>query len=313
MLKGLAITPPVLGRISIGKVIEKNGKRLPEKDDQFTITSQVQSKDGWLAHPFDEGIRKAQGGKIRSIPIRLLFNAPELNLRADYTLFDRTNGRPLCVGNGETCRRRTTEGLQVLPCPSPDGCPLAQGGACKPFGRLNVAIGDDDPLGSFIFRTTGFNSIRTLSARLQYFQALSGDRLACLPLELRLRGKSTRQSLGTPIYYVDLTIRATVTLEEALADARNLDEQRQAAGFDQVALDAAARAGFANGAFEDAEDEGEALVEEFFPEAEPSPVTGSGSSIDEIPAPPAKPSLRDKVDRKAQQAGSLVLAEPELP
>ncbi|TBU96737.1 hypothetical protein [Phytopseudomonas dryadis] len=41
MLKGLAITPPVLGRISIGKVVEKNGKRLPEKDDQFTITSQV--------------------------------------------------------------------------------------------------------------------------------------------------------------------------------------------------------------------------------------------------------------------------------
>ncbi|MDY7072577.1 hypothetical protein PshuTeo2_26900 [Pseudomonas hunanensis] len=49
MLKGLAITPPVLGRISIGKVIEKNGKRLPEKDDQFTITSQVQGKDGWLS------------------------------------------------------------------------------------------------------------------------------------------------------------------------------------------------------------------------------------------------------------------------
>ena len=53
MLKGLAITPPVLGRISIGKVVEKNGKRLPEKDDQFTITSQVQSKDGWLLHPLN--------------------------------------------------------------------------------------------------------------------------------------------------------------------------------------------------------------------------------------------------------------------
>jgi len=32
MLKGLAITPPVLGRISIGKVIEKNGKRQLEAD-----------------------------------------------------------------------------------------------------------------------------------------------------------------------------------------------------------------------------------------------------------------------------------------
>ena len=38
MIKGLSITPPVLGRISIGRVIERNGKRLPEKDDQFTIT-----------------------------------------------------------------------------------------------------------------------------------------------------------------------------------------------------------------------------------------------------------------------------------
>lgn len=41
MLKGLALTPPIVGRISIGKVIEKAGKRLPEKDDEFTITSQV--------------------------------------------------------------------------------------------------------------------------------------------------------------------------------------------------------------------------------------------------------------------------------
>jgi hypothetical protein len=33
MIKGLAITPPILGRISIGKMVEKNGKRIPEKDD----------------------------------------------------------------------------------------------------------------------------------------------------------------------------------------------------------------------------------------------------------------------------------------
>lgn len=54
MLKGLALTPPVIGRISIGKVVEKNGKRLPEKDDEFTLTSQVQSRDGWINHPLDE-------------------------------------------------------------------------------------------------------------------------------------------------------------------------------------------------------------------------------------------------------------------
>lgn len=265
MLKGLTITPPILGRISIGKIVEKNGKRLPEKDDQFTITSQIQSREGWLPHPYDEGLRKAQGGKIRSIPIRLMFNEPDLNFRAEYTLFDRNSGRPLCVGNGDTCRRRTEEGVATFPCPSPDSCALAKGGACKPYGRLNVVIGDDDPLGSFIFRTTGFNSIRTLAARLHYFQAISGNRLSCLPLELRLRGKSTLQSYGTPIYYVDITVRSDLSIEETLAQARRIDAERQESGFDQNALDHAARLGLSNGAFEDGEDDGSAMIEEFFP------------------------------------------------
>ncbi|HBP6280104.1 TPA: hydrolase or metal-binding protein [Pseudomonas aeruginosa] len=289
MLKGLAITPPVLGRISIGKVVEKNGKRLPEKDDQFTITSQVLMRDRWLAHPLDEELRKAQEGKIRSIPIRLLFNAPELNFRAEYCLFDRQTGRPVCVGDGETCKRRGQDGIASQPCPSPDTCPLAKGGACKPYGRLNVVIGDEDALGSFVFRTTGFNSIRTLTARLQYLQAISGNRLACLALELRLRGKSTRQSHGSPIFYVDITLRSGVAMEVALQQARELDELRQTSGFDQAALDATARLGFANGAFEDSEDEGNAIVDEFFPE-----------STTEIPASPesqpveAQPALSDK-------------------
>ena len=48
MLKGLALTPPVIGRIAIGRVVEKGGRRLPEKDDEFTLTSQVQNKEGWV-------------------------------------------------------------------------------------------------------------------------------------------------------------------------------------------------------------------------------------------------------------------------
>ena len=296
MLKGLAITPPLLGRISIGKVVEKNGKRLPEKDDQFTITSQVQNRGGWLLHPLNEELRHGQDGKLRSIPIRLLFNEPDLNFRADYSLFDRNTGRPLCVGNGETCKRLTKDGIQSLPCPSPDGCSLAQGNACKPFGRLNVVIGEDDPLGSFVFRTTGFNSIRTLAARVHYLQAISGNRLACLPLELRLRGKSTRQSHGTPIFYVDITVRNGLSLEDALLAAKQLEETRYAAGFDQSALDHAARQGFNNGAFEDSEEDTGAIVEEFFPaiEDKPSDVEPKAQL-----AAPANPSLGQKLESQA--------------
>jgi hypothetical protein len=303
MIKGLAITPPILGRISIGRVVEKNGKRLPEKDDQFTITSQVQNRDGWVLHPLDEELRKASvNGKLRSIPVRVLFNDPELNLRAEYSLFDRQNGRPLCVGNGETCRRYTESGVQTLPCPSPDSCELAKGGLCKPYGRLNVQIGDDDELGSFIFRTTGYNSIRSLAARLSYYQAVSGNLLACLPLELRLRGKSTTQSHRAPVYYVDLTVREGMSLEAAIAEARQTDARRQAVGFDQAALDDSARQGFANGAFEESEEEIPAIVEEFYAESGGSGVVTDGERA--TPAASTKPNLREKLDQKAaRQAG----------
>lgn len=296
MIKGLAITPPILGRISIGRVIEKNDRRLPEKDDQFTITTQVQGKDGWINHPLDEALRKeATNGKLRTIPMRLLFNDPDLNLRAEYSLFDRKSGRPLCVGNGETCRRLTNTGLQVQPCPAPELCELGKGGLCKPYGRLHVALGNEDELGSFIFRTTGFNSIRTLAARLRYYQAVSGNLLACLPLALKLRGKSTTQSHRAPIYYVDIAARDGLSLTEAIGEARKLDTQRKEAGFDQSALDDAARDGFDNATFEVGEDEAMEIIEEFFPaEGEsPSPLVTDNQRTT------TKPSLAQKLENLA--------------
>ncbi|UBQ43349.1 recombination directionality factor [Comamonas thiooxydans] len=343
MIKGLMITPPAIGRIAIGKLVERNGKRLPEKDDEFTITTQVQSRGQWILHPLDEALRQATvrphdttkevssptlpddaaeaadpprqpkitqaparpgrrslkekmgvagdsavvgnvpeaattpptsattpaRRKLRSIPVRVLFNDPDLNLRANYTLFDRATARPVCVGDGESCKRLTGKGLESLPCPGPDACSFSKEG-CKPYGRLNLVIGDSDELGSFVFRTTGFNSIRTLTARLQYFAAASGGHLACMPLELKLRGKSTTQSHRAAIYYADLMVRTGLSLSEAIGQAKALSAQRQAAGFDQQALDDAARLGYTNGCFEDAPDEAADIAQEFYPEPEQS-------------------------------------------
>ncbi|KWA71811.1 phage capsid protein [Burkholderia ubonensis] len=301
MLKGLAITPPVVGRISIGRIVEKQGKRLPEKDDQFTLTTQVQQRGEWMLHPLNETLRKAASGKLRAIPVRVLFNDPDLNLRAEYSLFDRDTGRPVCVGNGEQCRRVTDAGIETLPCSSPDGCAFGRQGGCKPYGRLNVIVGDDDEMGSFILRTTSYNSIRTLAARLHYFRAVSGNLLACLPLELKIRGKSTTQSYRSAIYYVDLGVRSGSTLEQALIEAKELDTRRRSAGFDQTALDAAARLGFANGAFEDSPDERAAVAEEFYPEAPNRTDADQNEQSDATDSPPQ--TLRDKLKRKAVLLG----------
>lgn len=355
MIKGLMMTPPVVGRISIGRVVERNGMRLPEKDDEFTITTQVQNRNGWMLHPLDgilraEELERAQvstgvevtelteippefadqfigahqqhpeeqalpqsrpssqpslrdklsqramgnGGstvnqitaleqrppskpvtwastspKLRRIPVRLLFNDPALNLRANYTLFDRATARPLCVGDGQSCKRVTETGIKQLPCAGPDLCPLAQESGCKPFGRFHMRIdhagNSADALSTFVLRTTGINTLRTLLARMQYLQAVSGGLLAYLPLEIRLRGKSTAQSRRTPIYYVDLGVREPLSLEAAINEAAQTAEQAKRSGYDQEGLEQAAREGYALGLFEELEGEAVEIVQEFYP------------------------------------------------
>ncbi len=85
-------------------------------------------------------------------------------------------------------------------------------------------------------------------------------------MELRLRGKSTSQSYRTPIYYVDLTVRAGMTLPAAVAAAITQRDEWKALGFDQTALDEASRKGFAAGVFEESAEEVEGVLEEFYPE-----------------------------------------------
>lgn len=57
MIKGLAITSPVLGHINIGEIVVQNGKKMLKWDNQFIISSQIQGKYGYIQHPLDEQFR----------------------------------------------------------------------------------------------------------------------------------------------------------------------------------------------------------------------------------------------------------------
>ena len=96
---------------------------------------------GWLLHPLHQQF--AQGheqAKIRAIPVRVLFNDSDLNLRAEYSAFDRQTGRPLCVGNGEVAKRVGAQGMEEVSCPGPERCPYGQQQGCKLYGRLNLFV-----------------------------------------------------------------------------------------------------------------------------------------------------------------------------
>ncbi len=80
-------------------------------------------------------------------------------------------------------------------------------------------------------------------------------------------------------------------------EARTLDQARKDAGFDQAALDEAARHGFANGAFEDLVEDVPAVVEEFYP-AEAG-VGGNG-----VTNGPAGGNLQDRLENKVARLGT---------
>lgn len=99
---------------------------------------------------------------------------------------------------------------------------------------------------------------------LSYYHVASYGLLSCLPLQLTLRGKSTTQSYRTPVYYVDLTLRDSANLQQAIQMAKEIDQQSKEIGFNQSALDQMARQGYGNACFEVGGEESLDVVDEFY-------------------------------------------------
>lgn len=338
-IKGFAITPPTLGSIRIGKAVVKGDRKLPQKDDAFTITTQVQGKEGWIAHPLHDSLLKQQTparegaqAKLRAIPVKLMFDDPDLNLRAEYSAFDGKTGRPLCAGDGEKARRRTPQGVESVDCPGSDLCAFGQEKRCKLYGRMNVQIeGQDDELGTFVFRTTGFNSVRALAARLSYLHALTGGKLAGLPLTLKLRAKTSSNSYKSVVYYVDLQVRDGMTLAEAFRTGKENRAAWEDIGLSREALEAAARDGFNRSAFEDTEEDAGDVIDEFFnPNSgntgralnpgeyiDEDGVIHGGASDDDMPVPPSRSAgglaaLRGIIEQTGGVTAPLAATEAEF-
>ncbi len=276
MIKNLAITVPTIGRISIGHIEEAGDRRLPKKDNFFRITTQFKQGGDWVEHPVAASLRKNHDEKLTSIPVRLMFDKPELNFRYRYELFDKGTKRQLCVGDGEKAKRLTTEGkIQDVDCPGADRCPFGAKLGCKIFGRLYVQIeGQKNDLATFIHRTRGFNATKALQASINGLAQGFPGLLAGMPLTLKLRGKSSSLSHGSLFFYADLELRDGATLAEAAKAAKDRKEELEATGFKRDKFEEAYLQGLQASPFDETSEEADEL-EEWFLEDEPG---GEGSS-----------------------------------
>ena len=286
-IKDFSYTIPTIGRIAIGEKVESNGKNLPKKLDEFVITAQHKRNGQWVPHPITQQVLKSTGQeKLREIPVALMFNDPDLSLRERYEAFDHM-GRMLCAGDGEKARRASDSGIREVDCVGPDQCQFGKDARCRLMTRFNVQIDvpveegtpRPDPMSSFILRSAGFNTARTLRTKLKATAALLGGNLLGVPFTLKLRQKSSAMSRQSIFYYVDLVLRED--LQTSARMAKETAARISELGLDQAAFEEAIREGLRNGPFED-------TTEDFAEAAEylrdPAP-EGTGQSTDGGGAP----------------------------
>ena len=253
IVRGVTLTPPVIGRITMGHTVIRGDKALPVKDDHFSLTTLVQNKSDrtWEEHPLQKSFVKGKE-KLRAIPVRIAYNDPSLNLNNSFSAFDTKTGRVLCAGNGEKARRVTEEGVKEIVCSRPEACEYGQRTRCKNMSRAYFRIeGQDDELGTFILRSTSYNTLNSLATRIGQLHELTGGKIAGMPMLLVMRTKTTTQSFREPIQYADLVTRDGMTLLEAVAEAKKFQEDFTSVGLSIDKMEESLIAGLANSDFAD--------------------------------------------------------------
>ncbi len=254
----------MIGTIRIGGIAETDGKRIPFTDDKFSIHTRFRDDEGnWVMHQAQKTLvgdsTNVANGKLASIPVRIIYDNPNLNMGEQYAAFT-TDGRPACVGNGLKAKRAANGKVESVTCPGPAACTfgLQREHRCETFARALFHIeGQHASEGAFIFRTGSYNSVNDMRVRLQSLHAGFGGKLSGLPMKLVLRAKSTAQSYKQPFYYASLEPRFA-GFEEALKEIRARELAEKDMGFNRKAFESAMALLLSNGSFtENAEDSGE--------------------------------------------------------
>lgn len=310
-IKTLRPQLPERGRIKLGMkgAVKKSqgGKdyQAPEKLSYMLVTTLERGPDNNFKR--DEEAVKLFGEKPVKLPVRLLYDAPELNMPSRLAAY---KGKTLwCTGDGEQATRLTDDGKErkprSCPCELSDPAYSGSGPKCKINASLSVIIrGLGGVGGVWKLRTTSWNTLTSVLSSMEYIRTITGGPLAGLPLELSLVAKSATNPVdGSPVTIYVANLMFEGADEDALAEAGHRVALSRAQSRIRIELieDEARRVLAlpppANSPLHGDDDD---VVDEFYPEQ----VNSDGVVQD------AKPSAASAI--AALTAGAKPTPEPEL-
>ncbi|MBP0596159.1 hypothetical protein J8I87_42505 [Paraburkholderia sp. LEh10] len=259
MVSGLEFDTPILGTVRMGDV--RTGEAGAPDEllhfDYFEVHTRRKSPDGtWAKHLLhDQLLEKLaetrlgeegegqKGIRLREIPIQLPYNNPELLLTQQLEARRLSDGKRVCVGDGQTAIRIIdVNRAQEAECPGCDQCPFGntQDVFCQRRTSLIFRIeGQGDPFSVFVLHSAGKNTAQTLVAKLHAMHAAFGGRLVGIPMSLKMRNTASADAMGGPVFYADLVLRRGMAPFDAVRMAVEYEKEQQEAGFDQERLEKA--------------------------------------------------------------------------
>jgi hypothetical protein len=160
------------------------------------------------------------GDKLTEIPIRLLYDDPDLNFPTRYACY--SGNKCWCSGDGEVAQQLSNDGhYEQVSCNCIRLDPLfKEEPKCKPLGTLQVLLEGVDRVGGvWKFRTTSWNSVNAILSSMALIKTITGGPLAGIPLNMVLTPKTvTIPTTGKPMvaYIVSLEYRGPETKLEQI-------------------------------------------------------------------------------------------------
>lgn len=261
-IKGLVPMMKEIGKIKIGtkgevKTSTKGTQyRPPVKIDHFEIVSVLRDDKGNL---IPDPIMKELGENPKELDIFLLYNDETLNFTTRYNEYK--GGKCQCSGDGVKARLNNGDEIEC----NPETCKVFKEKRCKPNGILSVILTKSPRLGGvYKFRTTSYNSIRSVLSSLFFIKSLTGGVLAMIPLKLTVSPMTVQPKDSTTsqtIYVVNIEFRGT--MEQLLEKTVEVSKYQSMMRANIKQLEATARASLA---IPESEEESKEIQAEFYPE-----------------------------------------------
>jgi len=191
---GLRTRAPEVWKIKIGRrgAMRKSRQgtdfQPPERLDHILITKLKRVGE---QHNFevDQEIHAIIGDRPTSLPVRLVYDNPDLNLFSNNSM--NRGKKRFCHGDGVRALRMQEDGREIeIPCP----CHFLETRECRPYGRFQCLLdipGVPGLGGVAIWRTTSKQSVENLYSTMDWIARLTGGRLSNIPLRMSLIQKTS--------------------------------------------------------------------------------------------------------------------------